>query len=309
MKHLFALIIVLLMSNLNAQCDSMDYVLYGDFTTNTVKKPVIKLTKGDWEPPIGKIVSISKQLETKLFGSEITGWMGIASAKVVAEDNDHVTLKILEETSNIVINGKKKNQFEKGNHMKIEWRGRAYSEPHLEIDGNDTTIVGQFMCGERSGKWKWFFEDNKIESSAHYENGVYDGEYKVYKEEGYLYEMGNYENGKIEGKTTHYHPNGSVKKTTIYINNKKHGTSTRYYENGKIEYIENHKEGKICCEAKDYYENGNVKITANYNDNSKFDGDFKSYRENGSIKYKREYKNGILTGYYKGYHEKWKTIY
>jgi hypothetical protein len=197
MKSLINLLFILSIYSLGAQCDSMNYVVEGNFITNTSKNPVLKLTKGDWENPIGKIVQISKEFETELFGSAMTGWIGIAHAKVIKEDNDLLTLKIIDETSNIEPNGKKENQFEKGSYIKLEWRGKAFSEPHIEMNGLDTTIVGQFKCGERNGQWKWFFEKNIIERTAYYKNGVYEGEYQIYKEDGHLYEDGIYINGKI----------------------------------------------------------------------------------------------------------------
>ena len=157
-----------------------------------LRNPKIKLTKGDWEPAIGQVVEVTKYFETTIFGFSTTGWMNIASAKVISEDNDYVTIKVIEEKSEIKVNGKKKNHFEKGNQVKIEWRGKAQTESHLEFNGTDTLIAGQYKCGERYGQWKWFFDNNKVKSIAHYTNGEYDGDYQIFNEDGHMLESGSY---------------------------------------------------------------------------------------------------------------------
>ena len=95
--------------------------------------------------------------ESQIFGFETSGWMSIATAKVLSENNDYVTIKVIEELSEITVNGKKKNHFQKGNQVKIKWRSKSLSEPHIELNGTDTLIVGQFKCGERYGEWRSFF--------------------------------------------------------------------------------------------------------------------------------------------------------
>lgn len=300
MKNIFITLFLFISGIDYAQCDSMDYVLQGEFTTTSFTNPRVKLTIGGWVPPIGKIVEVSKKFETTIFGAKTTGWIGIATAKVVIEQDDILVLKIIEEKSEMVINGKKKNHFEKGNEIKMEWRGKAQTEPYYDIQGTDTLIIGQYKCGERSGHWRWFYPNKRIKNIVHYKNGIYHGEYEIYKEEGYLFEKGEYIDGRLNGVVTYYYESGMKKKTVPYKDGEKEGTATAYYESGQVKYTEQFKEDKVCCDAKDYFENGKIKIVATYNENGKFDGEFKVYRENGNLKFIRTYDNGDKTGPYKG---------
>lgn len=69
--------------------------------------------------------SISKDIsETKNpFGIKITsGWLGIGNVVVSAVEKGMVTCKIVKETSEIIINGKKQEHFVPGKKVKLEWK-------------------------------------------------------------------------------------------------------------------------------------------------------------------------------------------
>ena len=74
----------------------------------------------DARPAVGTTGSMSRHFERKMGRMTMTGWMGIAKVKVTKVSGKIVTLKILEETSNVVINGRKQNQFKKGFVVKVE---------------------------------------------------------------------------------------------------------------------------------------------------------------------------------------------
>jgi hypothetical protein len=70
--------------------------------------------------------SISKDISgTKNpFGITISsGWMGIGDILLTHVKGTTLTFKILKETSNITINGKKQPNFVAGKKVKIEWGG------------------------------------------------------------------------------------------------------------------------------------------------------------------------------------------
>lgn len=51
-----------------------------------------------------------------------SGWLGVADAFFLSRKSNLITFKIIRETSNIVINGKKQEHFVKGKKMKIVWK-------------------------------------------------------------------------------------------------------------------------------------------------------------------------------------------
>ena len=194
------------------------------------------------------------------------------------------------------------------NKVKIEWRGKSLTEPHIELDGSDTLIVGQFKCGERYGEWKSFFTNNKIKTIAYYKQGLYDGPYKIYHENGYVLESGTKISGKTERLVKYYYPDGSIKKTLEFENNKLNGQTKSYSEKGLVTHLETYKNDMLFGPAKSYYPSGKVKLEAKYNHDEKLSGLLKKYREDGSLDFEREYKSGNKTGYYKSYHKNGKLF-
>lgn len=279
MKKVIKVLVIIFWSIVSyAQCDSVEFVLEGDFITNSVRNPIVKIDKGLTNPVIGQEVKISKYFETKLFGFMTSGYMSIANAKISKISGQNITFNIIEETSDVTINGKKKNQFAKGNHVKIEWKEKPQIKTRLKMENGDTTIYGQMLCGKRIGEWRWYYDNNKIKATEYYVNGEL--------------------NGPVRG----YYKNGVLKKEVNYVEGKKEGKYTGYYENGNMEYVENYKDGKIDGAVTDYYKNGKIKSIVFSDDNGKLDGEIKYYYKNGNLRYERMYKHGEKTGYYKGYH-------
>lgn len=85
----------------------------------------IECEKIDELPSVTDTCSVSKDISgTKNpFGITIqTGWMGVADAFFLSRKEKSITFKVIRETTNIVINGKKQEQFIKGKKMKIDWK-------------------------------------------------------------------------------------------------------------------------------------------------------------------------------------------
>ena len=78
----------------------------------------------------GERGKLHKQFETRLFNSVIKGWMQIAIVEVVSVKGDKVKFRVIEETSEVVIDGKKKNQFAQGN--RVQFIKYEYAEPQTD---------------------------------------------------------------------------------------------------------------------------------------------------------------------------------
>jgi hypothetical protein len=86
----------------------------------------VKADATDPMPAKTDTCSISKDISgTKNpFGITISsGWMGIGNIMLTNVKGTTLTFKILKETSNITINGKKQPNFVAGKKVKIEWGG------------------------------------------------------------------------------------------------------------------------------------------------------------------------------------------
>lgn len=71
-------------------------------------------------PAVGTKGSLSRRFERTLGRMTMSGWMGIAKVEVMKVSGPKVVLKILEETSNVKINGRKQDQFARGFEVKLE---------------------------------------------------------------------------------------------------------------------------------------------------------------------------------------------
>lgn len=88
-------------------------------------KLVIKADANSVKPSTTDSCSISKDLTDapNPFGLKISGgWMGIGNVVLLDSKGDQLTFKITKETTNIVVNGKKKEQFMPKQKVQVEWK-------------------------------------------------------------------------------------------------------------------------------------------------------------------------------------------
>jgi hypothetical protein len=98
--------------------------IYGKVVSRVGSKLVLAMDSAYTMPGTKDTLDISKDLSgaSNPFGIMISsGWMGVGKILYVSTSGKNATFKIGRETSNVVINGKKKEQFEVGKKMKIEW--------------------------------------------------------------------------------------------------------------------------------------------------------------------------------------------
>ena len=120
-KKLFLVIVLLVAStSIFAQCDSI-FLAQGKIVSNSSK--TVEISFYDWKtmPEVGQIGELHKYFEKFVFGMQTTGWLGVADVDVTKVNGNTVSMKILEEKSEIIINGEKTNHFLIGNIMKLTW--------------------------------------------------------------------------------------------------------------------------------------------------------------------------------------------
>lgn len=93
-------------------------------TITVVKAKVVTLkTEGEITFSKGDSCAISKDIAgtTNPFGIKISsGWLGVGTGLVQTVEKGKVTIKIIKETSEIIINGKKTEHFVPGKRMMLK---------------------------------------------------------------------------------------------------------------------------------------------------------------------------------------------
>ena len=166
------------------------------------------------------------------------------------------------------------------------------------------------------GKWKWFYDDGKLQMEGNYTHGLKNGYFKEYDRDGNLISVVKYVNGEKEEKTeeltkldikTDYWPNGKPKIVATYKNGVPEGVRREYNKKGEVEKSYIFKNGRIIAEGilkdngkkeglwKEYYDDGSLKSEGNYKNDWKT-GKWKYYYPNGQLEETGEYINGKPEG-------------
>lgn len=163
-----------------------------------------------------------------------------------------------------------------------------------------------------NGKWKWFFDDEKLWKEGSFKHGLKDGYFKEYDQNGDLIAAVKFVNGEKVEKAeelakldvrTDYYPSGKVKiKATYDKNGIPEGVRREYSPDGNIEksYVFLH--GVIIGEGiftdagirqglwKEYYPDGKLKASGVYTDDKK-QGKWSYYYPNGKLEQTGKYIN------------------
>jgi hypothetical protein len=119
-KLLFAAFMAFGASALMAQ-----HTYTGSIVSRVGPKLVLKLDSVTALPTVGKdSVDISKDISgtDNPFGINITsGWVGIGKLIYVGKSGTNYQFRIAKETTSVVVNGVKKEQFVTGKKVKIQW--------------------------------------------------------------------------------------------------------------------------------------------------------------------------------------------
>ena len=73
------------------------------------------------KPPTGFRGTLYKYFEQKILGVNSTGWLEIAKVEASGNNPGDIYFDILEEKSEIVVNGEKVDHFKRGNKVKFIW--------------------------------------------------------------------------------------------------------------------------------------------------------------------------------------------
>lgn len=278
------------------KCDEVQSSFKGVFTNSSASKPAAKKIEGNL-PKVGQKGEILVAFEKELFGALVTGDLLIATAEVTRVSRQTIQFKVIEEYSQMTVNGKKKNHFIK--NKEITFNVYDYDQPHEEIIKNEAGKIiakGQFFCGQKRGVWDHYYENGRLfqRYEVNAENKII-GEYVAFHENGKRSMLLNYKEGKPVGPYVRYYENGSVKEKGTYDEEgKTTGEVFTYFETGSMESKKHLETG----EYEEYYKNGQLKLKGFYSPNGQKEKKWESWFKDGNQRFVIHYKDGVEVGDY-----------
>jgi uncharacterized protein len=85
----------------------------------------------------------------------------------------------------------------------------AFTSPS-PVDPPQENCKGEIKDGKRTGSWKCFYDDGKLQTEGGYVNGLKDGPWKLYHANGKVAGEGVYEKDHEKGKWKFYDEDGQV---------------------------------------------------------------------------------------------------
>lgn len=167
--------------------------------------------------------------------------------------------------------------------------------------------IAYYKDGLRSGVWKTFYQDSKLNNSTTYTLNRKNGLYESYYDNGQLHQKGNYKDGYYTGDWASCYKDGtvSVKFTVKEDGENREYTFETYHPNGKLKRKGISLDGYLSYfhnTLYDYYDNGQLESEVNYLRGSR-DGVSKLFYKDGKLKETGTYKKGLRSGEFKAYYE------
>ncbi len=135
----------------------------------------------------------------------------------------------------------------------------------------ETQVVekGRYLDNLKTGKWIYYYSNNKIKQVLNYSNNLPSGHAVFYYKNGNKREEGSWVNNKWVGSYTYYYENGSVKNEWSYNKNgQRTGVQRYYYKSGQLMIEGEWSNGKEAGIITEYYEDGFVKSERIFNNGS-----------------------------------------
>ena len=177
------------------------------------------------------------------------------------------------------------------------------------LDGNylvmrnetDTLTHGAYELGLKTGKWKWFTPEGKLDMEGYFSKGKQDSIWHYYFSNGQLSYIAHYKADLRTGNWTYYYPNGALYRTGSYQNDLRTGQWQTWYEDSTLLMSGKYLNGKEEGEWFNYWENGRIKDKSSFRDGN-LDGLWESYSPESVLKVKGTYKAGYKVGEWTSYY-------
>ncbi|MFH1319275.1 MAG: toxin-antitoxin system YwqK family antitoxin [Bacteroidota bacterium] len=138
-----------------------------------------------------------------------------------------------------------------------------YFGKHKNLPGyNKDQIVeeGNYTDNRKTGIWKKYFPNGKLQNEVTYINSRPNGHAKIYYQNGNLKEEGLWKEIRWEGNYKFYHENGNLYHEFAYNSwGQREGIQKYYHDNGQVMIEGEWEEGQEAGSVKEYDKNGNIK--------------------------------------------------
>lgn len=132
---------------------------------------------------------------------------------------------------------------------------------------NQVVEEGRYKDNRKSGKWYFYFSNDKVKQILTYNNNRPNGYAVFYYKNGNKREEGIWKNNRWVGEYKYYYENGNLKNHWNYNENgQRTGVQKYFHENGKLMIEGEWTNGKESGYIKEYYENGAKKSERFFND-------------------------------------------
>lgn len=165
-----------------------------------------------------------------------------------------------------------------------------------EADGTINT-QGDFTSNDRTGTWKWFYDNGQVMDVRNYERGEREGEGVTYSETGQKIADMTYHNGDLVGPLHYYDFGGHLQTTKLYDDDGNlYAFISPQHPNDTILLKQ-----KGSFEFDSFFADGSIAMKQAFRD-GKVDGLLVRYNRNGTkmeeVHYAQGEYNGLMTDYY-----------
>lgn len=187
-----------------------------------------------------------------------------------------------------------RNQFWIRIHGKLEG-------PYKNINENGYKTKGQYILGNKEGKWVVKDRNNQIISIINFRRDTKNGYYKNISRDSDTVEEGYYQNGLKNGEwITKGLSDGEPLIEENFIDDNLDGLYKAYFDNHHIALLAEYYYGQKVGEYKEWYENGTQKIDAYYEED-RLNGPYREYDEQGELILYGHYEYGRRNGIWRIY--------
>lgn len=125
---------------------------------------------------------------------------------------------------------------------------------------------GEFLNSRKTGIWKKYFSNGKLQNEITYQNSRPNGFAKIYYKNGNLKEQGIWKGNKWVGEYKFFHENGNIYHEFAYSEKgKRSGAQKYYYDTGQVMIEGEWTNGQESGVIKEYYEDGNLRSEKFFN--------------------------------------------
>lgn len=200
----------------------------------------------------------------------------------------------------------------------VDAQGRKQGYWTKDFEHGIKRYEGHFKDGQPIGKFTYYYDDGKLQSTVEFINGhaysharhydydtgnlMADGFYagqakdslwKLYDPQGVHVATERYNKGVPHGKWENFYLNGQLAESKVFNQGMEQGQMTRYFDNGQLKYDAKFIDGNPDGTVKFYYSSGVLKTIGSYSSAVKH-GKWTYFGSDGQVRVEEVWERGKL---------------